>query len=739
MSPAILRLLSLALLAALLPACGGSGPGILPVPPASFDLTSPTNAQANVPTSTLFAWTASAGADSYTLEVSTSVTFSPIIFQQLGLTNTSLLPPISLLNGTAYYWRVTAINAQGSTLATGAPFTFTTIAPAPGSFTLTTPVNAATNVTSPSFTWTTSSGAASYTFQVSTDAAFSNIIFDQQNIVATTLSPSLNLTSSTQYFWRVVAIGVGGSTSSTGVPFSFTTAAPPPTTPGAFSMTAPADAATGILRLPTFTWGAASGAVSYTVQVSTSNTFATFVVDQAGLNATSFKCPVLLGSLTPYFWRVTAVNLSGPTLATGAPLSFTTANTPPGSLDTSFGTGGKALLNMSAGGANCRAMVLQSDGKIVLGGSASGGVTSNFAVARINDDGTFDTAFNGTGFAVTPMGTSGDQITSLALQTDGKIVAAGFAGFGGVYKFALARYNVDGSLDGTFGTGGRVTTELGSGGSTFAYGVVVQSDGKIVAGGYASDAVGQAKFALVRYNGDGTVDAAGFGTNGIVLNNVLGSSSNVATALAIQADQKLLLAGRMVSTIGGTNINSVVVRYNTNGTLDTAGFGTNGVAELPFNVSNPDLLQAMTIQPDQKILVSGWVQNANGFDHDITLIRLTTGGAYDTTFNTTGIVTTSIDLREDEGQSIAVQADGKIVIAALATRPDTTPDFAAARYTAAGALDATFNGTGIVRTVVGVGGSVAMSVQIDAYGRILVAGSATSATEGNAAVLRYWP
>jgi uncharacterized delta-60 repeat protein len=740
MRSSLIRILLAATLAALLPACGRTNPFHAPGP---FDLTSPANAQANVPTSTLFLWTASDQATTYTLEISTSASFSPLIFQQQNLTGTSLFPPISLLTGTSYFWRVTAVNAHGQTLSTAAPSTFTTVpppTPPPGGFTLTSPADLAPNIAAPTFQWTASSGVSTYTLQVATDAAFTAVLFEQQNIAGPPVSPSLNLTSSTQYFWKVIAIGAGGSTTATNAPFSFTTPAPPPSPPGAFTIIAPADLATGLSRIPTFSWNAASGAVSYTLQVSPTNTFSTLLVDRSGLSATSLKCPILLDSLTDYYWRVTAVNTDGSTPATGAPFKFTTANLPGGSLDASLGTGGKALINMSPGGANCHSMVIQPDGKIVVAGSAGNGVTPAFAVARLNDDGSFDTTFNGTGFVIAQMGISGEDTRSVTLQSDGKIVVAGFASFGGLYKFALARFNTDGSLDPTFGTGGRVITDLGTGGSSFAYGVVVQADGKIVAAGYAGDGTGSSRFALVRYNANGTLDTTGFGTNGITLTNALTSTNNYVFALAIQADQKLVVAGQMNNPVGAPNALAVVARYKTDGTLDTAGFGTGGFTLLQVSsFLAPSQLDAVIIQPDQKVLVSGWVQNANGFDHDITLIRLTTAGVLDTSFNTTGIVTTSIDVREDEGRSIALQGDGKIVVAALATRPDTTTDFAAARYDSAGALDPAFNGTGIVRTVVGTGASDARAVAIDSYGRIVVAGNASSATEGDAALVRYWP
>jgi len=741
MKTLFVRLLLFLTLAALLPACKRTSPIVAgpTSPPGLFDLTFPPNAQTNVSLSPSFSWTAAADVSSYTFQISTVSSFTTLLLEQQNILTTGVSPSLSLGTSTQYFWRVVAINSVGSRAATSAPFSFTTLPPPPGAFDLSTPFDGQTGVSlTPTFTWSASSNSVSYTFQISTVSSFTTILLELQNVLTTTLSPSLSLTNSTQYFWRIIAINPAGSRTATSAPFSFTTLAPPPSPPGPFTLTAPGNLATGVPRIPTFTWGAASGAVSYTIQVSTSNTFATFVVNQSSVSTTSFRCPVLLGSSTVYYWQVIAVNIGGPTLATGAPFSFTTASTPPGSLDTSLGTAGKAFINMSPGGANCHSMVIQPDGKIVVAGSAGNGVTPAFAVARLNDDGSFDTTFNGTGFVIAQMGVSGEDTRGVALQSDGKIVVAGFANFGGVYKFAVLRVNPDGSLDSTFGTGGRVITALGDGGTAIAEAVVVQADGKIVVGGYAVNS-GVPLFALVRYNVDGTLDTKGFGTNGITLTIVTTDSNDYLFGLALQADQKLVAVGQTLSPLA-TNIDSVVVRYKTDGTLDTTGFGTGGIARVPAHSTNNDSLSAVAIQPDQKILVSGWVENANGFDHDVTLMRLTTAGVLDTTFNTTGLVTTSIDVRQDEGRSIAIQGDGKIVVAALATRADTSTDFAVLRYGAAGSLDTTFNGTGIVRTAVGAGSSDARAVAIDALGRIVVAGNGTATgSEGDAVVVRYWP
>ena len=167
-----------------------------------------------------------------------------------------------------------------------------------------------------------------------------------------------------------------------------------------------------------------------------------------------------------------------------------------GSLDAGFGTGGKVLTAVGSGSDDANAVALQSDGKIVVAGYSFNGANNDFALVRYNTDGSLDTSFDGDGKVITAIGTTSDAATAVAIQSDGKIVAAGVGG----NTFALVRYNTDGSLDMSFGTGGKVTTAIGSG--DIAHAVAIQSDGKIVAAGYSynGDAVSTVDFALVRYN-----------------------------------------------------------------------------------------------------------------------------------------------------------------------------------------------------------------------------------------------
>ncbi len=235
-------------------------------------------------------------------------------------------------------------------------------------------------------------------------------------------------------------------------------------------------------------------------------------------------------------------------------------------------------------------------------------------------------------------------------------------------NFALVRYNTNGSLDTSFDTDGKVTTPVVPGNSDYAYALAIQDDGKIVAAGYTSDGL-DADFALVRYNTDGSLDTS-FHTDGIVTTDI-GADIDIASAVSIQDDGKIVAGG---SSWNGTDDDFALVRYNTNGSLDT-GFHTDGIVTTDMGTGN-DLAYALAIQDDGKIVAAG--SSWNGADNDFALIRYNTDGSLDTTFHTDGIVITEVGTDDDVAYALAIQADGKIVAAGSSS--NTSDDFALVRY-----------------------------------------------------------
>ncbi len=206
-----------------------------------------------------------------------------------------------------------------------------------------------------------------------------------------------------------------------------------------------------------------------------------------------------------------------------------------GVLDTSFGEDGWAMANLGGGVENATGAVLQPDGKLVIVGSALTQTMNDVVVARYNLDGSLDTTFDGDGKAVTEFA-GDDYAMAVAIQPDGKILVTGMT-WGMNQDFIVGRYNQDGSLDPTFGTSGKVFTDINLTTDT-AYAIAVQEDGKILAAGYTSSNSGDC--ALVRYNADGTLDTT-FSTDGKLSTNI--ATSDTCYGMVVQPDGMIVLAG----------------------------------------------------------------------------------------------------------------------------------------------------------------------------------------------------
>jgi uncharacterized delta-60 repeat protein len=346
-----------------------------------------------------------------------------------------------------------------------------------------------------------------------------------------------------------------------------------------------------------------------------------------------------------------------------------------GSLDTSFGSGGKVTTSVGSGNSWINAVALQADGKIVGAGRTVEGSTPVFALARYNPDGSLDTAFGTGGETTTAIGTYATA-EDVAVQPDGKIVAAGFA-ISGNETFAVVRYNPNGSLDTSFGTGGKVTTGFGPGGYSVAFGCALQPDGKILVAGYAYDGT-KYYFALARYNADSSLDTS-FGTGGKVLTSI-GSGYAVGKKVKLMPDGKIVVAGYSQRGTMPTN-DFTLARYDSNGSLD-ASFGTGGTVTTTFGADTRSAVNAVLIQKNGKIVAVGWERPTTGYRDLFAVARYSKNGLLDSTFGTGGKLTTALGTIDDYGDAAVLQPDGKIVAGGATTKtPDyVDSDFGLVRY-----------------------------------------------------------
>jgi uncharacterized delta-60 repeat protein len=393
-----------------------------------------------------------------------------------------------------------------------------------------------------------------------------------------------------------------------------------------------------------------------------------------------------------------------------------------GDLDTNFDSDGKVTTAIGGSNHRVRSVAIQSDGKIVAAGEGFGSLW-DFALARYNTDGTLDTSFDSDGKVTTVFGASNDRVYSVAIQSDGKIVVAGVSYTGSSNDFALVRYNTDGSLDTSFDSDGKVTTDFG-GGNDQAFSVAIQSDGKIVAAGNSRN--GNWDFALARYNTDGSLDTS-FDSGGKVTTD-FGGGNDRAYSVAIQSDGKIVAAGY---SSNGSNNDFALARYNTDGTLDT-NFDSGGKVTTDFGGGN-DYAFSVAIQSDGKIVAAG--RGSNGGD-DFALVRYNTDGTLDTNFDSGGKVTTDFGGDDDQAYSVAIQSDGKIVVAGL-SYTGSNNGFALVRYNTDGTLDTSFDSDGKVTTAIGGTNDRAYSVAIQSDGKIVAAGYSFSGISQDFALVRY--
>jgi uncharacterized delta-60 repeat protein len=327
-----------------------------------------------------------------------------------------------------------------------------------------------------------------------------------------------------------------------------------------------------------------------------------------------------------------------------------------GRLDPSFADAGTTVTDFGGGDDVAWAVAVQADGRIVVGGTTDG----DFALARYSVDGTLDSQF-GVGGKVAISLDGNARVNALTIQADGRIVGVGVAGSA---DFALVRLQANGTLDATFGTGGRVLTDF-SGGPDTAFAVTLRADGRIVVAG-STGAYPTAQFAVAQYKADGALDPA-FGSSGKALVSLPRDAR--AHALALQADGRVRVGGLINR---GSSTGGIVVQLTVDGAVDTS-FGDRGRVEADFGGRN--FGTALALQSDGRFVVGG----SDDFPpyYDFAIARYDPAGSLDASFNQGTILT------EFGGNSwinaVAVQQDGDVVAAGYARGPGGA-DFALVRY-----------------------------------------------------------
>jgi uncharacterized delta-60 repeat protein len=445
-----------------------------------------------------------------------------------------------------------------------------------------------------------------------------------------------------------------------------------------------------------------------------------------------------------------------------SPADFMLARlTPAGELDPSFGNGGFVTTDFSGDDDFAAAVLIQPDGKIVAAGGSWIGGAWDFVTARYNTDGSLDTTFAGDGKGSVEFGSNAYAL-DIALQEDSKLVLVGENDG----DFAVARLNKDGTLDNSFDGDGKLTTGFGD--YEYAYTVAIQPDGKIVAAGsdganaliaryhpngalddsidgdgkrsiaglsgYIFDAAIQPvgkilllgfhrsspdsdrKFTFYRLNPDGSMDTT-FDGDGNALIDLGGD--DIGHALALQPDGRIIASGMSDS-------NHVLLRLWPDGSFDTGGQQTHGLAFPPgYQPGQRESANGLALQPDGSFLVAGEVYVPDSSFSSAFVTRFNPDGLPDPSFGTNGSIRTGFGLLNN-ATAVAVQPDGKVVIAGYSIFDTqlTLADFLVARFHPNGAPDTSFglNGSYLIDFANGADAGTALALAPD--GKIVVAGNA---------------
>jgi uncharacterized delta-60 repeat protein len=373
--------------------------------------------------------------------------------------------------------------------------------------------------------------------------------------------------------------------------------------------------------------------------------------------------------------------------------------------------------------------VLMCVGVVIVPASAS------FASAT----GSLDPTFGDGGIVVTRVGPRDDGATSVAVQTDGRIVVAGYRVLDSTQspQWAVTRYQADGTLDSSFSQDGFVGSPkpcLDSGESCRSRSVAVQADGKIVVAGTGWDPVGS-HVVIARYDPDGSLDTT-FDGDGVVIQN-LGLQYVNAGPLVIQADGRILVAAE-------GNADLFVTRFHSDGSLDES-FDGDGISSWALAGVEPSV-RGIAVQTDGRVVIGGGVYAYNPPETDSSALwRFNVDGSLDATFDGDGVVTTLIGAGS-QVTDVAIQGDGRIIASGYSSSESPQAQisyFALARYNPDGSLDVTFDGDGLVTTSfpIGIpdwGGSAeANALGLQSDGKILAAGSAWDGAQTAIALARY--
>lgn len=400
-----------------------------------------------------------------------------------------------------------------------------------------------------------------------------------------------------------------------------------------------------------------------------------------------------------------------------------------GTLDPFFGEGGKVSIDFLGDLDRSLSVAVQNDQKLIIAGFVQSGDNRDFALARLNPDGSLDESFGDNGKVVQKVGRYSyhrDRIRDVLFQADGKIIAVGSsyginAASEDLSNVVVCRYNLNGTLDPTFGGNGTMIYDL-SGAYDFANAGYIQNDGKIVIVGHTGYN-GSGDFLIIRVNSDGSLDNS-FGTGGQKKID-FGDFDNV-TSVSVAGDGRIYIAGyTQDNAASNLKREMVICRLNSDGSL-SSNFANNGKLILPLGGISSEA-RDLLITPSNEILVLGNSSTVTG-TNDFALVKLSVDGNLVNSFGDNGKVIANYGYHSSTSYSMGLQSDGKIIVSGYSDRLEGMTmkhDYIIARYSSDGLLDNGFGENGVVASDFSRGDVITLSCTIQSDDKIVLGGSFT--------------
>ena len=405
-----------------------------------------------------------------------------------------------------------------------------------------------------------------------------------------------------------------------------------------------------------------------------------------------------------------------------------------GDLDPTFGIGGRVLTDIGQPASDEARSVtaVQSDGDVIVVGTTSQS-PNQILVARYNADGSLDAGFGDQGVEILTFGNVNDVGFGVAVDGQGRIIVAGYSYQSDAtgYDFAVARLSAQGHFDTTFDGDGRTTIDFGSL-NDFGLSMALDSQDRVVVAGYSyQNGSSGADFAVARLDVQGQLDTSFAGGGRATID--FGNTFDVGQSVAVDSQDRVVVAGYSFQQSDSPDLNFAVARLDVQGELDTT-FDGDGRALVDFG-STSDVAFGVAADAQDRVVIAGqYYESATGYQFAVA--RLDAQGQLDITFSGDGRALIDFDGTVDRGQSVAIDGQGRVVVAGSSYPSDATGyDFAVARLDAQGQLDNAFDGDGRTTVDFGLGIDFGTGVAVDDQDRVFVAGSsAQAATLGDVAV-----